>query len=137
MSHCYTPKKTSARLYRRYRPKAQQPAWSTKRNIHSDCSVMGPKISSTTLITVIFDTSVLLFPLFSHRNSSSLQENVDARIILISSSNRGSLCRGQGTILNSCGTLHRKLATCGMKNSSSVLLKCPCIPTTANAIPAK
>lgn len=49
----------------------------------------------------------------------------------------GKRCRGQGTKWKSCGMEYRKLNTCGMKNSRSVLLKWPRMPTTANVIPAR
>ena len=49
----------------------------------------------------------------------------------------GTRCLGHGTRPNSCGQESRKLKICGMKNSKSVFEKCACIPTTANAIPAR
>ena len=51
--------------------------------------------------------------------------------------NLGSRCRGHGTRWKSCGTLKIKFNTCGIKNKSIVLLKCPNIATTANVMPAK
>ena len=49
----------------------------------------------------------------------------------------GNLWRGHGTNLKSCGADSKKLKTCGIINSSIVLLKWPNIATTAKVIPEK
>mmetsp|Transcript_28147 Transcript_28147/g.41578 ORF Transcript_28147/g.41578 Transcript_28147/m.41578 type:complete len:87 (+) Transcript_28147:648-908(+) len=86
-------------------------------------------------MTVILGHSVAVGDFLSKQKSSGLHLKVDATILV--PSNRGSLCRGQGTILKSCGEDHKKLMIWGMKNRRSVLEKWPKIPTTANVIPLK
>ena len=51
--------------------------------------------------------------------------------------NLGSRCLGQGINLKSWGSERIKFTSCGIKNRSSDLLKCPKIPTAANVTPAE
>mmetsp|Transcript_3991 Transcript_3991/g.9009 ORF Transcript_3991/g.9009 Transcript_3991/m.9009 type:complete len:142 (-) Transcript_3991:1032-1457(-) len=122
---CYQSKTSCAKLYRIYKPSAQQNVWKARRTMQRCCSLMGPNICKNKLISVMLTISV--FPLLIFEGS----------INPVRALNFGSRCLGQGTNLNNCGVDQRKLIICGMKNSSRVLEKWPKIPTTANVMPAK
>lgn len=75
------------------RPATQQITWNASSRMHSACSVHGP------------NTCSIRFTRFQFGVACSK---------LVFTSYRGSLCLGQGTILNSCGSEYAKFSTCAI-----------------------
>lgn len=92
------------------KPTTQEAPWSSRMRRQSTSSLQGPPTWSAKFIR--FQLGV------------ALRSPVDG-------SKCGRRCRGQCTILNSCGVEYRKLNIWGPKNSSKVSEKCPNIPATA------